>query len=926
MGSAEASAVPPREIDKSRWPLLSPLLDELLDLPAEQRQGRLDTLAAHDPELMQDLRELLRREQAQHAADFLATPAPLGPLPGSQQAGQQVGVYTLERVLGQGGMGSVWLASRTDGRYQGQVAIKFLTSGLLGQGDAGRFAREGQILARLAHPHIARLIDAGVSPDGQQPYLVLEYVDGRPIDQHCREAGLDLRQRVSLFLDVLAAVAHAQQRLILHRDLKPSNILVTSAGEVKLLDFGIAKLLAGDATQPMPTPATELTQRAGNAYTPLYAAPEQVQGGEVTTATDVYALGVLLYQLLSGAHPTEHHTGQHGDTPLERLRALVEVEPKRVSEALHEHAARVAKTRAAGEASPAQTARQVRELRGDLDTIVAKALKKLPAERYAHAEALADDLRRWLLNEPISARPDSRFYRSAKFVRRHPWGVGASALATLGLATGFGLALWQTHEARHQREQAEGLIEFMLGDLRKKLEPVGRLDVLDAVGEKALAYYADQQLSRLDPDALGRRARALHLMGEVADTQGKLAEAERMFREAADSTAELLARYPKDTQRIFDHAQSVYWVGWVARRRGQLPEAETQWRRYLQLAQQLTQLQPGNLDWRLEEAYAHNNLGVLALDAGRIQEALRTFVSAREVWQKIVGETASHHFDLATAYGWEADAQDALGDFAGALQSQRSKIDALRQQPEAEKDRRLQYQLALAELARGDLFFSLGRLDEALRSDESAAAELDILINLEPNNLQWIQNWCLARIKADDVRRIQSGPSIGSTDPALLARMGRLLISQQKQGVSQSKWFVALHGSWLASQLGAKAAGQANALETEAGDYLVAVQRFVDAGSRLSRDQARVVAEVELRLGDRLGKDSAEAHALWLQASDQLKTRAGDGDPYANALLAHALFRLGQTEQAQRLADMLGRSTFRHPLYSELRQRLGDKS
>ncbi|HSI51818.1 MAG TPA: protein kinase [Ideonella sp.] len=924
MGPADTTRAAFREINKSRWPLLSPMLDELLDLPAEQRETRLQGLAGQDTELLLDLRELLRREQAQHAADFLATPAPLGPLPGSQQAGQQVGVYTLEWMLGQGGMGSVWLASRTDGRYQGQVAIKFLSSGLLGQGDAGRFAREGQILARLAHPHIARLIDAGVSPEGQQPYLVLEYVDGQPIDQHCRMHGLDLRQRITLFLDVLAAVAHAQQRLILHRDLKPSNILVTAAGEAKLLDFGIAKLLAGDATQPMPTPATELTQRAGNAYTPLYAAPEQVQGDEVTTATDVYALGVLLYQLLSGAHPTEHHTGQHGDTPLERLRALVEVEPKRVSEALHEHAAMAAKTGAPGESNSAQTARQVRELRGDLDTIVAKALKKAPAERYAHAEALADDLRRWLHNEPISARPDTRLYRSAKFVRRHPWGVGASALATLGLATGFGLALWQTHEARHQREQAEGLIEFMLGDLRKKLEPVGRLDVLDAVGEKALAYYADQQLSRLDPDALGRRARALHLMGEVADTQGKLAEAERMFREAADSTAELLARYPKDTQRIFDHAQSVYWVGWVARRRGQLPEAETQWRRYLQLAQQLTQFEPGKLDWRLEEAYAHNNLGVLALETGNARESLQTFVAARKVWLGIAGEEASHNFDLANAYGWEADAQDALGEYAGALQSQQAKIEALRLQP-GTGDRRQQYQLALAELSIGDLLLSEGKLGDSLQSFERAVAQLEALIKLDSNNLLWIQNWCLARIKADAARQAQPGSASNLVEPMLVARMDRLQVAQQQQSISQAKWFVVVRGRWLVQQLGPGAGSLTNALQEEASDYLAKVRRFVEAGNRLSRVQELVVAELELRLGDRLSSGSAQAQDSWRQASGRLKGIAESGDPYAKALLAHVLLRLAQTEKAQALADALEHSAFRHPLYSELRQHLAAK-
>jgi len=233
---------------------------------------------------------------------FLERPALLRE---ASMAGQTVGSYTVERELGQGGMGSVWLARRTDGRFEGFVAIKFLNAGLTARGGPERFAREGSILARLAHPNIARLLDAGVAGGGSQPYLVLEYIDGLPIDRYCEARALDLAARVRLFLDVLAAVAHAHNRLILHRDLKPSNILVTAAGEVKLLDFGIAKLL-DDAT--VPAAATELTQMAGRAFTLQYAAPEQLQGGDVATATDVYALGVLLYVLLGGVHPTTGST------------------------------------------------------------------------------------------------------------------------------------------------------------------------------------------------------------------------------------------------------------------------------------------------------------------------------------------------------------------------------------------------------------------------------------------------------------------------------------------------------------------------------------------------------------------------------------------------------------------------------------------
>ena len=270
-------------------------------------------------------------------------------------------------------MGAVWLGRRSDGRYEGKVAVKFLNLALLARGGAERFAREGNMLARLTHPNIARLLDAGVATSatvGGQPYLVLEYIEGVPIDRYCDSNRLSIEKRLRLFLDVLAAVAHAHTNLILHRDLKPSNILVTAQGEVKLLDFGIGKLLAEQSTTAS---ATELTQLAGHAFTPDYAAPEQVQRGDVTTATDVYALGVLLYQLLAGRHPTALPT----QTPVDRVRAIIEKEPAPVS-----HASVKADDDAVQ--ARATTAHHLaRTLRGDLDNIVAKALKKQVTERYS---------------------------------------------------------------------------------------------------------------------------------------------------------------------------------------------------------------------------------------------------------------------------------------------------------------------------------------------------------------------------------------------------------------------------------------------------------------------------------------------------------------------------------------------------------------
>ncbi len=414
-----------------RWAELSPLLDQLLDLPAPEQQDRLAALRAQDPALAEELAALLAEGRAAQSGGFLAQADAEASL-----VGQRLGAYVLEAPIGQGGGGSVWRARREDGRYDGAVAVKLLHLSLLGGAGAARFKREGQILARLTHPHIAHLLDAGVTAGGQ-PYLVLELVEGERIDRHCDLHRLSIDARLALFDDVLAAVAHAHTHGVIHRDLKPGNILVTSAGTVKLLDFGIAKLLDDEAVG-----ATALTREGGRALTPEYAAPEQLRGEGVTTATDVYALGVLLYQLLTGRHPTAPASG----TAAELMRSTLDTEPPRLS--------RTSTLPDAAAQRDSTPQRLQRTLQGDLDTIVAHALRKNPAERYATVAAFAEDLRRQRAHEPVLAQPDSVRYRAAKFVRRHRGAVAGAALTALALLTATGVTTWQMLEARAQREEA----------------------------------------------------------------------------------------------------------------------------------------------------------------------------------------------------------------------------------------------------------------------------------------------------------------------------------------------------------------------------------------------------------------------------------------------------------------------------------------
>ncbi|HSC32366.1 MAG TPA: serine/threonine-protein kinase [Gemmatimonadaceae bacterium] len=395
-------------MDRERWQELEPLLDHALDLSDADRDKWLTELSISAPEIASELTSLLSGDAQAERTGFMAEPVAVS------REGLELGAYTLVEPIGHGGMGSVWRARRTDGRYDGFAAVKLLNLARLSPTGRGRFRREGSVLARLTHPGIARLLDAGVSASGQ-PYLVLEYVDGQPIDVYARERGLGVDARIRLVLDVIAAVGHAHANLIVHRDLKPSNILVTRDGVVKLLDFGIAKLLDDGMTGAH----TALTAEGGRAFTPDYASPEQVRDGAITTATDVYALGVLLYVLVAGRHPTAEGCA----SALDELRALFEVEPARIGV-------------------------------GDLDNILAKALRKNPQERYQTVAALGEDLERLLRHEPVSARRDSIAYRARMFVRRHRGPVTSACAVAVVLVVATAFSVSKMRDAQRERDAA----------------------------------------------------------------------------------------------------------------------------------------------------------------------------------------------------------------------------------------------------------------------------------------------------------------------------------------------------------------------------------------------------------------------------------------------------------------------------------------
>lgn len=422
----------------SDWPAVSELLDEALALPAAELDTWLDSLAGERLAYKDELRTLLALRTFVDREKFLVELPKLHDAPAFQTAtlgapeltaGAVVGRYRLVSELGRGGMSTVWLAEHVDGRFRRRVALKLPRVAWDGS-FTERLHRERHILESLEHPNIARFLDAGVD-DAGRPHLVLEYVDGQCIDAYCAQHSLGVRERLELVLQVCQAVAHAHTQLVIHRDLKPANILVTAQGQVKLLDFGIAKLMTGDRASE-----TSITMRSGRALTLDYASPEQIRGEPLGTASDVYSLGVVAFELLTGARPYRLKRG----TAAELEDAIAHADAPRAS------------TVATGPQS-------TKALRGDLDAILDKVLRKTAADRYPTIESFADDLTRHLGHVPVRARAPGRWYLMRRYAARHRTGVAAAAVTLLALTTALGVSLWQADAAaRSERTARQALV------------------------------------------------------------------------------------------------------------------------------------------------------------------------------------------------------------------------------------------------------------------------------------------------------------------------------------------------------------------------------------------------------------------------------------------------------------------------------------
>jgi len=651
---------------RTDWARVRARFEELAGLPAGERARRLDELERESPETGRQVRELLAADQdaaslaieqviASGAARVLEELEPEGG--GDSLAGALLGPWQLTEPIGRGGMAEVWGARRADGQFEQEVAVKLVKRGMDSDELVARFRRERQILARLEHPAIARLLDGGVAPDGR-PYLVLERVDGEPITTWCERRALPIARRLGLVVEAGRAVAAAHRQLVVHRDLKPSNLLVTHDGRVKLLDFGIAKILAGD--DPGAGDATRVEQRV---LTPAYAAPEQIRGEPVSTATDVYSLGVLAYELVVGRLPHER-TGRRAA----ELAAQVD------RESVEAPSTSVLTTSA--DTDPRERRRRSRELAGDLDTVLLAALHRDPARRYSSVEAFVEDLERFLAGRPILARRDSLGYRARKFFGRHRAATAVAAFALVALFGALAIALWQAALARRSAQEAatnahraERVQEFLVG-LFEVADPeqsggatVTAAELLDQAGRRLpqeLAAEPDVQaelletvariergLGRLDiAERLARSAldlrssgvgdaaalgSALATLGSVHLAQGQLDEAASRLEQglgllAADDLAAARARS--------DLAQVSFW-------REKLDEA----RRLEHEAWQTYSRVLG--DEHVLTAIHLRNLGVIDYQAGRYAEAEPRMIAAQDVLERQLG---ADHPTLAQSY------------------------------------------------------------------------------------------------------------------------------------------------------------------------------------------------------------------------------------------------------------------------------------
>jgi len=728
-------------MDSRRWQQVRSIFEEAVARPPAERALVMDQACGDDDELRREVCLLLEASDdttpfldvpiAEQALHLLAAEADVLP------PDTRLGPYRLVRELGRGGMGTVYLAERADGQYRRQVAIKLVRTDCYGDDLLDRFRHERQILAPLDHPGIARLLGGDVTEQGL-PYLVMEYVEGLPIDRYCDLHLLTTQERLALFRTVCDAVQYAHQNLVIHRDLKPSNIFVTGGGTSKLLDFGIAKLL--DAP---PEQASPLTRTGLRPMTPEYASPEQVRGEPVTTASDVYALGVVLYLLLTGRRP--YHV--HGLTPSAVERVICEQVPPRPSAAVLD----TGETAVSSADDLAKTHgisrdRLHRTLKGDLDNIVLKALQKDPARRYGSATQLSEDVRRHLQKLPVFARPDTTGYRISKFIRRHTVGVVATVLIILALMGGILATTYQVRVAERRFNQVRTLANTLLSDLHDAIRDLpGATSARRMLVANALAYL--DILNREaggDPSLPLELAEAYEQIGEIQGDPhytnlGDLAGAMESYQKAFDLREELWQRNPSN--RAARHA--------LANSYGRLAVV-TSWslgdeqaillsERALELLDVLVQEAPEDLDMQHDRGRIQSELGWWLIWEARTEEGMAHLAEAVQALEDLSArqpDNLDFQLHLWRAYSYQIDGLRFTGRYAEALLLLENKALGHLQGLESRHPTqpRVQYGLHVGHDYVGVMREALGAPDEAVRSYQTSLHYAEAMVASDSTN------------------------------------------------------------------------------------------------------------------------------------------------------------------------------------------------
>jgi tetratricopeptide (TPR) repeat protein len=808
----------------------------------------------------------------------------------------RIGAYRVVDTLGEGGMGVVYLAEQSE-PVRRHVALKVLKAGVDSREVLARFDAERQALAIMDHPSIAKIFDAGVTEDGR-PWFAMERVEGVPIVAFCDTKRLTLRQRVRLFADVCAAVQHAHQKGVIHRDLKPSNVLVSEVDGKplpRIIDFGIAKAAQGAGFD-----GTHLTTDDQIIGTPAYMSPEQIDGSkDIDTRADVYALGVLLYEVLVGALPHE--------AVMYRGWAAVVTTSQRDTPPPWKRFTELGDARAAiADARSATSSELRRELAGDLGWIVTRAMERDRERRYETANGMALDLRRYLGHEPVRARGTTTRYVVRKFVERHRIGVAFGATVAAGLVAFAVITSVQAgriararDEAEARRGQAEGLIDFMLTDLRKKLEPIGRLDVLDDVGDQAIKYFASIPRDQFTDAELASRSQALYQIGSVRLDQGNSPAAVAAFAESLRLAEELADRAPDDTTRLYGLAQSHFYVGFASWRAGDLPAAEQQFLGYMDAAQHLVTLSPENLDYRLELGFAHSNLGSVREARGDLGGAVEAYLLTLDAERSLVehdstnidwvGELAETHDKLGVVYR-------KLGEYGRARDEHEAEIELkthiLGMDPNQSYWR---YRLTWAMGFLADVLQATGELDRELSLRTRAVGALDSLVAQDAGNAAWRRAHAVAlRGRADALLRLgRARQAAGSLDPARRELHSLLRADSTNTRLPFDLARVYVVDSEVAQQEGRHAAAlvAADSAASLAGS---------DAGTTSTR--AETVALAQLQRGralEALGRPD-EAVQCWALALSTLEPfMAGTDRNQFLPLHAEALLLLDRGEEAR---------------------------